>query len=52
MEVIRDPHLQNLSLNPGRPRRRFSCHELQRVEAGDAKNCYAREPGNDFLEQL
>jgi len=25
--------------------------QIARVKAGDAKDCYAREPGNDLFEQ-
>ena len=50
-QLIGNPHLQNFSFNPDGSCRRLSCYELQRVEVGDAKDCYAREPGNDFFEQ-
>ena len=35
-----------------RPHRRVGCCKLRRVMAGDAKDCYAKEPGIDLFEQL
>src|SRR6516225_8450780 len=49
--VIRDLHVNNFSFDSYRPYRRRSRCELRRVVAGDAKDCYAREPRNGLLEQ-
>src|SRR6516162_6220473 len=51
LEVIRDSHFHNFSFEREGPYRRLRRCELRRVEAGDAKNCYTREPRNDLFEQ-
>jgi CHAD domain-containing protein len=51
LEVIRDPHFHNFSLDRDRLNCRLGRCELRRVEFRDAKDRYAREPGNDLFEQ-
>ena len=51
LKGIGDPHFHNFSFEPERPRRRLGCCKLRRVKVGDAKDCYARELGNNLLEQ-
>jgi hypothetical protein len=47
----RHSHFHNFSFERERPSGRLRRCELRRVEARDAKNCYAREPRNDLFEQ-
>src|SRR6516164_9690127 len=51
LEVIRHLHFYNFSFDPDRPYCRLRRFELRCVKTGDAKDCYAREPGNDLFEQ-
>src|SRR5262249_35105927 len=51
LEIIRDLHLYNFSFDPDRPYRRLRRVELRCVKAGDAKDRYPGESGNDLLEQ-
>jgi hypothetical protein len=51
LEVIGGPHFHNFSFERKRSHRRLGSCKLRRVKAGDAKDCYAREPGNDLFEQ-
>jgi hypothetical protein len=48
--VIRDLHFDNFSFERERPYRLLCRRKLKRVEAGDAKDCYAREPWNNLFE--
>jgi hypothetical protein len=43
LEVIRDSHFHNFSVERERPYRRLRRCELRRVEAWDAEDCYTRE---------
>jgi hypothetical protein len=51
LEVIGDPHFYDFSFECERPHHRLGRGKLRSVKAVDAKDCYAREPGNDLLEQ-